>query len=218
MEAFLGRLYGEHWATLWRALASRPRVCIKREGDGRTHSLQSEEGVICAIRRIVGKERVHTPKSRSWYDVAIDFPGRSTCYVNIKISSGGCDNAFNKKALVWSLTTLEEGRIPASMSLNEMHTLITKHPRKMRCGKGDKEYFFLYIDKLDNTVLVKSLLDVYAWTANPYNYLQINWKHEKRLATRYRGRVMASIRRRIFDALGTSVRRYVASVDSFLHQ
>jgi len=136
--------------------------------------------------------------------------------VNIKISSGGCDNAFNKKALVWSLTTLGDDRIPASMSLNEMHSLITKYPRKLRRGKGEKEYFFLYIDKLDNTVLVKSLLDVYAWTANPYNYLQINWKHEKRLATRYRGRVVAAIRRRIFDALTISVKRYVASIDALL--
>jgi len=215
-ERFLRR-YDPKWERLWTSLSKRPRICLrKRDDDGRSHSLASEASVICAIRRILGPTHVRTASTaRSWYDVAITF-GDKTHYANIKISNGGCDNAFNKKALVWSLTTLHADAIPNSMSMNEMHTLIMKHPRKKRCP-GQKEYFFIYVDKRDGTILIKSIMDIRHWCSNPYNLLQINWRKEKASAAEGRSRTsIAMCREAIFACLSQSLQDYVDSVDALL--
>ena len=42
-----------------------------------------------------------------------------------------------------------------------------------------KEYYYIYIDKKDGTVMIKSLCDIQNYVSNPQNWLQINWAKEK---------------------------------------
>ncbi|NBS71334.1 hypothetical protein EBT31_20855, partial [bacterium] len=101
--------------------------------------------------------------------------------LNIKVSSGGTDNALDKKAIVYSFSTLPEDKIPGAMCFNTMAQAIKHNPKLER--DPWKEYYYLYVDKNDGTVLVRSMCDVQNYVSNPQNWLQIAWKREKALET-----------------------------------
>jgi hypothetical protein len=200
-----------------RGLNKRRRGSV----DGRVDSVFAEDTVISYVKAAVkhcSGVVVAVPKARHWHDIAVKWPGMERpYYFNIKVSTGGNDNACNKKALVCCFSTLEESKIPNSMTLNAMYDLIEEHRKTLRPADHSGEYFYLYVDKLDGTVLIRSLCDIQAWVANPHNLLQINWTQEKKGGRRRtNGRRLAPIKTRVFGHLKTAVRKYVESCDRFL--
>jgi hypothetical protein len=186
--------------------------------DGRLNSMQAEAVVIKHIQEVLAHSAIiNIPSARSWHDISIQWPNIDVpYYFNIKVSTGGQDNAFNKKALVWSLSTLLENDIPNAMSINTMHNLIMQNHRTMRSAKNTGEYYFLYVDKHDGTIVIKSLCDIQSWASNSQNILQINWTKEKQRATTSNGRLVTPIRNRIFKLISTSLQNYYASCDQLL--
>lgn len=184
--------------------------------EARIDSLVQEDAVIKRLQAALPARAVLTvPKARHWYDVAFQpqTPG-PTYYINIKISSGGCDNAFNKKAIAYSLSSLPVDDIPNTMSFNKLYDLVKEHPRARR--DPAKEYYFLYIDKCDGHVFARSICDIKHWVSNPNNILQINWAKEKKEQTARGRRHLMGTRHAMFTAIRASLERFFESCSQFL--
>jgi len=195
-------------------------TCKPRCRDARIESLLREEDIIQAIqsRTKTTNYICSLPPPRHWYDFSfIDRKTELQYYINIKISNGGCVNAMNKKALVYTFTTLQDKEIPSTMNFNTLHKLLHTHSRGYR--DPGKEYYYLYIDKKDKTVLVRSICDIEHWVSNPTNILQINWTKEKKKKDSefvQKRQYLYPIRSRIMGHISKSLRSYVASCNSFL--
>lgn len=186
--------------------------------EARIDSLVQEDAVIKRLQAELPARAVLTiPKARHWYDMAFQpHTSGPTYYINIKISSGGCDNAFNKKAIAYSLSSLPVDDIPNTMSFNKLYDLVKEHPRVRR--DPSKEYYFLYIDKRDGRVFARSICDIKHWVSNPNNILQINWAKEKReqeKTARGRRHLMGT-RHAMFTAIRASLERFYESCSRFL--
>ena len=124
------------------------------------------------IKKINNTIKIEVPKDRFWYDIKInDIP------INIKITAGGTDNAFNKIAVIYTLT----GKIPKkNMNFNEFYKYLDVKSIKENSQKRNKftEYHYLVFSKKEETILFKSILDIHTFKDNPCNILQINWKNE----------------------------------------
>jgi len=145
--------------------------------DGRINSIYDENMIIRILEKHYGDAYVRRPtQSRNWYDVKVKSQYTWIPF-NIKVSTGGTDNALCKKAFVYSLSTLTEDEIPAAMSFNKMIELVENNKNTDR--EIEKEYYYIYIDKKDGTVMVKSMCDIQYYVANAQNWLQINWSKEK---------------------------------------
>jgi hypothetical protein len=149
--------------------------------DGRINSIYDEQYVIRILEDKYGKDFVIVPpNNRNWYDIKLKIKiKKNIAWVpcNIKVSTGGTDNALCKKAIVYSFSNLTDVEIPKCMSFNKMVELIDIHKNKER--NLLKEYYYIYVDKKDGTVIIKSLCDIQNYASNAQNWLQINWKKEK---------------------------------------
>ena len=146
--------------------------------DGRINSIYDEKTIINILSNNYGESYIQKPESnRNWYDVKIKSTEDIWIPCNIKVSTGGTDNALCKKAIVYSLSSLPEEKIPKYMSFNKMIDLIEDNKNNNR--NILKEYYYIYIDKKDGTVMIKSLCDIQNYVSNPQNWLQINWAKEK---------------------------------------
>lgn len=147
----------------------------KENADGRINSIKDEDTIIKCLGE---KFQLRKPKERHWYDTAILDPTTNAWIpINIKVSEGGCDNALNKKAIVFSYSSLEEDDIPANLQFNRMVEMVEANLKQ--CRNPSKEYYYMCIDKSDKDVLVRSICDVQEFRSNPQNWLQIHWKKEK---------------------------------------
>lgn len=145
--------------------------------DGRIVSIRKEELV---IRAISDKFPSVLPPPRHWFDIALKY-NDTLIYCNVKISKGSTDNALQKKGIVHSLTNLHEKNIPNNMNFNTMHQLLEDHAIENRMY--EREYYLIYLDKNNKTVIIRSICDISRFQSNPCNFLQINWKAEKKLDT-----------------------------------
>jgi hypothetical protein len=189
--------------------------------DARTESLLQEADVIRAINTYTSTSCI-TPPPRYWYDIAIVDKVKTNViyYINIKISSGGCDNAFNKKAIAYSLSNIAENDINNTMSYNQLWDIVMSPKTSRKKRNRNAEYYFLYIDKLDKTVFIRSLCDIRSWVSNPTNILQINWakekKEEEKEKEKEKEKEIDNIRHTIMDNISTSLRKFYASCSSFI--
>jgi hypothetical protein len=162
--------------------------------DGRINSITDEDHIINLLETKFGDLLVRPSSTRHWYDFIIhDIQQQGTntntntktegisIPCNLKISQGGTNNALSKKAIVYTFSTLDEKDIPSNMSFNKMIDLIENNKRSERSDDYNKEYIYIYIDKKDRTVLVRSICDVQNYVSNPQNWLQINWTKEKQI-------------------------------------
>jgi hypothetical protein len=193
--------------------------------EARIDSLFQEDVIIKRLQAdLPTKATLIVPNARHWYDIAFKPRARGpTYYINIKISTGGCDNAFNKKAIAFSLSSLSVDDIPNTMSFNTLYDIVEANPRAQR--NASKEYYFLYIDKHDGTVFARSICDIKHWVSNPTNILQINWAKEKKHVKCGGGggqrRQLSALpkngtRHVIFNTIRASLNRFCASCSRFL--
>lgn len=150
-------------------------LIFSKTGDGRITSANKENEYLSALEKGL-KERhpslrfEHQPVDRWWWDFRIN-----SIPVNLKLTTGGTDNAFNKVAIIYSISGIEVEK--KNMNFNQFYKVIKECPKK---GKRDPmtEYHYLVVNKNDGQILLKSILDIHTFKSNPCNDLQINWANE----------------------------------------
>ena len=183
--------------------------------DGRINSIYDEKTVIRLLETHYGDSYIHKPRSsRHWYDVKIKSSHNYWIPCNIKVSTGGTDNALCKKAIVYSLSTLEEDKIPKYMSFNKMIELIEANKNNVR--NCHKEYFYIYVDKKDGSIIVRSMCDIQNYVSNPQNWLQINWAKEKRVILPCDLESLDDAYNRLRSTLGGSLKKLIDSSNKLL--
>jgi hypothetical protein len=148
----------------------------KENTDGRENSLMDERMLIACLKE---KFRVEDTKPRYWYDTALyDEALEKWIPINIKTTRATCaDNALNKKAIVFTFSKLATEDIPSNMSFQRMVELVESNIKEMR--DPSHEYYYLYVDKKDKHVMVRSMHDVCSFRSNGNNWLQIDWRAER---------------------------------------
>jgi hypothetical protein len=157
-----------------KAICATIRLTYSKQGDGRIVSAVKETEYLTALEgRIKAAHAdftVEIPKDRHWYDIRInDIP------INLKLTTGGTDNAFNKIAVFYTITGVELAK--HNMNYDEWFSLLKKAGRKP-ARAPETEYHYLAVNKDTGAFLLKSILDIHAYKTNPCNILQINWAHE----------------------------------------
>jgi len=146
--------------------------------DGRLNSAMLETPFLSLLTSKIKKKHplisIEIPPPRYWYDIKIhNIP------INLKITNGGTDNVFNKKAILYTLIKNENVKIPNTMSFSEWYSHILKYSSNITTLREPfKEYHFLVIHKKSKDILFKSMLDVKHYKSNPSNILQVNWNAE----------------------------------------
>lgn len=142
--------------------------------DGRLASAGMEQEVVKILQGRIREEGVEIdfeiPRDRHWFDVRI-----GSIPINIKITNGGTDNAFNKVAVIYSLTGWEPPT--KNMNFNQFCRHLLDNPW-IRERNPLREYHYLVFHKNTGEFLFRSLLDIEAFQSNPSNILQICWKNE----------------------------------------
>jgi hypothetical protein len=145
---------------------------ITDEDDGRLSSAVKEKPYLKAlVENLPTGFKTEMPKARFWYDIIINgIP------VNLKLTTGKADNAFNKKAVN---ATLACG---GSITTNQNTDFNAFYENLKKCSKNERnlatEYHYLAIHKNTGEILLKPLLDIHSYKTNPSNIMQINWKNE----------------------------------------
>jgi hypothetical protein len=185
----------------------------KASDDGRINSALDENTIIKILKEeFPGK--VEKPKSRAWYDFVF-YGDNKRYFINIKCSTGGTDNAMNKKAVIYSLADVTIEDIPSCMTYNKMLEHIEKNLKRER--DVEKEYYYLYFDKKDGTIIIKSLLDIQNLRSNPCNILQINWTEEKKQASTFNNeKDIESHKKRVLRVISKSLKQFHASCSQLL--
>jgi hypothetical protein len=199
-------------------IAAIKKVCKKINisysltGDGRIISAVKEKEYLDAIVEGLKEEDPYAvcevPKDRHWYDIRIN-----SIPINLKITKGGTDNAFNKVAFLYTLTGVEVKK--KNMNMNKWFEHIQTMPHK-KTRDRQTEYHYLVVDKDTGTVLLKSILDIHTYKSNPANIFQINWKKEfKNIdyvtpADKYHTSLLE-----MFGTVQKSIRQAIAGMDKF---
>ena len=114
----------------------------------------------------------HQPQDRWWWDFRVN-----RVPINLKLTVGGTDNAFNKNAIYYTLTGTELDK--KNMNFNQFWKSIASAEKKTDRDPMT-EYHYLAVNKANGEVLLKSILDIHSYKSNPCNILQINWANEFR--------------------------------------
>lgn len=202
------------WHFLWEELQNNKVEFSKSNSDGRINSVMDEETI---INLLIAEFPLNIERAddRCWHDMVFVWDN-FRYYINIKCSTGQTDNALNKKAIVYSLSTLDPDAIAKSMNINKMVTYINDNPKETR--SPSKEYYYLYVDKIDGSVILKSLLDIQHFVANSINILQINWKKEKRDAHQFNSMDINEARHNVLSVVTKSIKTYFDGCSILLEQ
>ena len=114
--------------------------------------------------------QVERPRARHWYDVRINgIP------INLKLTTGGTDNAFNKVAIAYSMSSEEIQK--KNMNYNKWFSYLKSVAIKQDRDRST-EYHYLVLNKNTGDLLFKSIFDIHSYKSNPCNDMQISWSHE----------------------------------------
>jgi hypothetical protein len=177
--------------------------------DGRITSAVKEKEYLAKLKAALGKQfNFEIPKKRAWYDFKVDG-----IHINLKITDGGGDNAFNKSALVFTWGGVIPSKAPGNM--NNMLSILKASPR-LEQRDPLKEYHYLVVHKKTGTVLLKSIVDIHTYKVNcaAGNVMQINWNSEFKHAehtSNNRGAKMVEL----VKVVQTACRKQVANMEEF---
>ena len=199
-------------ATIIKEECATINLSYSKEGDGRLVSAIAEKEYLDALEsRLKARNSsilVERPKERHWYDVRIN-----NIPINLKITSGGTDNDFNKTAIYYTLTGQEFDK--HNMNYNEWFSAICA-AKKKTLRNHETEYHYLVVDKATGKVLFKSILDIHSYKSNPCNILQINWKNEfNNLQHNIEDTKFLDKQKELLQAIQTSIRKSIESMKLF---
>ena len=165
--------YSETIAAI-KAECAKINLIYSSEGDGRITSAVKEKEYLDLLEKGLKQNfptyTITRPKERYWYDVRIN-----NIPINLKITTGGTDNAFNKVAIIYTLSGVETDK--RNMNYNLFFKTIKECQKKLVRNQMT-EYHYLVVNKSDGKILLKSILDIHSYKSNPCNDLQINWANE----------------------------------------
>lgn len=181
-------------------------------GDGRITSAVKEKEYLDLLEiGLITRDptiRIERPKERHWYDIRINH-----IPINLKLTTGGTDNAFNKVAILFTLSGTEVTK--RNMNYNQFYKTIQETPKKAIRDRAT-EYHYLAVHKDNGSILLKSILDIHTYKTNPCNDLQINWNNEFAHMdyvvpdSDYQKKVIE-----LLSAIQTSVRQAIAGMKEF---
>jgi hypothetical protein len=156
------------------AAASKTNMvfAVADEEDGRLDSALKEKVWLKQfIKSLPSGFKVDIPKVRFWYDIKVnDVP------INLKLTTGRADNAFNKKAVEATMACGGDLCTTQNSDFNDFYSNLKK------CVKNGRniptEYHYLVVNKNTGEILFKPILDIHTYKTNPSNIMQINWKNE----------------------------------------
>ena len=161
--------------TAIREMCGKIALTFVKEGDGRITSAVKEKEYLTLLDKNLKETHPSLkfemqPADRWWWDFRVN-----TIPFNLKLTTGGTDNAFNKVAILYSITGKEETK--RNMNFNQFFTILKETAKK---SKRDKmtEYHYLVVNKDNGATLLKPILDIHTFKSNPCNDLQINWANE----------------------------------------
>lgn len=150
-------------------------LTYSKDGDGRISSAVKEREYLNILEKGLKDNHPslkfeHQPVERWWWDFRVNgIP------INLKLTTGGTDNAFNKVAIIYSISGVELEK--KNMNYNQFFKIIKECPKKAE-RIHMTEYHYLVINKNTGKALLKSILDIHTFKTNPCNDLQINWSNE----------------------------------------
>jgi hypothetical protein len=157
-----------------KAACARIVLSYSGDGDGRIVSAIKETEYLAALKTSLEASHpaftISIPKERYWYDIRIN-----NIPINLKLTTGGTDNAFNKVAILYSITGVEVTR--RNMNFDAWYGLIRSMQPKVERDRAT-EYHYLAVHKTTGAVILKPIFDIHTYKANPCNDLQINWRNE----------------------------------------
>ena len=150
-------------------------LIYSNDGDGRLTSAVKEAEYLQQLEK--GLKETHAsvkfefqPVDRWWWDCRVNG-----LTINLKLTTGGTDNAFNKVAIIYSISGVELEK--KNMNYNQFFKEIRSCQKKAVRDRMT-EYHYLVVNKNTGKVLLKSILDIHTFKTNPCNDLQINWNNE----------------------------------------
>jgi hypothetical protein len=150
-------------------------MSFSKMGDGRIISAVKEKEYLDTLsEKLLQKYpdyKIEIPKERFWYDIRIN-----TIPINLKLTTGKTDNAFNKRAITSTISRVEPC-INQNTNFNTFYQDMRKYSSKNE-RQYTTEYHYLVVNKNTGQVLLKSILDIHTYKKNSSNILQINWDNE----------------------------------------
>jgi len=150
-------------------------LIYSNDGDGRITSAVKEREYLNLLDKGLKDNHPslsfeHQPADRWWWDFRVNgIP------INLKLTTGGTDNAFNKVAIIYSISGVELQK--KNMNYNQFFKTIKECPKKDE-RIHMTEYHYLVVNKNTGSILLKSIFDIHSFKTNPCNDLQINWNNE----------------------------------------
>ena len=139
--------------------------------------------------------------------------------INLKLTTGGTDNAMNKPSVFYSLTGRTD--YPYSSTANDflLEVQKAKEAGQIKTVRNrSTEYHYLVKNKTTGAVLFKPIFDIHRYISNPSNDLQINWKSEfEHVAEVTAEADYLKKVRSLVEAYQTSVRKRVESEMKFAY-
>lgn len=178
-------------------------VTFPRDTDGRIVSAVKEREYLEKLGYALPSQfEFKISKDREWHDFTCDGVP-----FNLKLTNCAktCDNAFNKTAIIYSVT----GKMPKrkNMCFNQFWSEIKGTEWEDTTGR---EYHYLAVNKLTGEVMIKSIFNIHTYHKNPCNIMQINWIHEFENSD-YRPADLLEKKRELLRCIQASIR---ASIDS----
>ena len=139
--------------------------------DGRVNSSFHEKKIIDLIKQNFDEKRIKIPKQRAWYDILIYDYRKKWIPVNIKSSTcKNNDNVGNMALCLYAYTNIE-----MDFDKNYQNSFCLKHLTDSKNTTG-RDYYFLVLNKLDQSVIINSLLGLTTISKNKCNLpFQIKW-------------------------------------------
>ena len=215
-----------HQTNAYQRMASYPEIihaikeeCAKinliysKDGDGRITSAVKEREYLDLLEQGLKDNHPslkfeHQPADRWWWDFRVNG-----LTINLKLTTGGTDNAFNKVAIIYSISGNEVEK--RNMNYNQFFKTIKECPKKAERNHMT-EYHYLVVNKNTGRILLKSILDIHTFKTNPSNDLQINWTNEFNHIEfitpdlHFKGKIQE-----LLKAIQTSVKQAVAGMKEF---
>jgi hypothetical protein len=207
-----GTLVYKNTITAIKEACSNINLTYSNDSDGRIVSAIKEKEYLTTLQKSLNITHptfnIEIPKDRFWYDIRInEIP------LNLKLTTGGTDNAFNKEAIIYTLSGV-------GVDKKNMNFCIF-WDKCMNCQKKDvrdksTEYHYLVVNKITGKILIKSILDIHTFKTNPCNIMQINWKNEfNHIDYEISDDDFKEKIKQILKTIQTSVKQYISSTQKF---
>lgn len=195
-----------------KEVCAKINIAYSKDGDGRITSAVKEKEYLDLLEKGL-KEKMPSvlicrPPDRYWFDIRVNL-----IPINLKLTTGGTDNAFNKTAIIYSITGTEVEK--RNMNYNQFLKTLKDLPKKP-ARNISTEYHYLVVNKDTKQTLLKSILDIHTYKSNPCNDLQINWTNEFNHLDYYIADSECKVKiQELLRTIQTSVRQAIAGMKEF---